>query len=36
MFFGHGSRTPGLIELDNVTVHVPVVYGSAGPLPHTG
>jgi ABC-2 type transport system ATP-binding protein len=36
MFFGHGSRTPGVIELDNVTVHVPVVYGQAGGLPHTG
>jgi pimeloyl-ACP methyl ester carboxylesterase len=36
MFFGHGSRTPGVVELDNVTVHVPVVYGQAGGLPHTG
>jgi ABC-2 type transport system ATP-binding protein len=36
MFFGHGSRTPGLVELDNVTVHVPVVYGQVGGLPHTG
>jgi pimeloyl-ACP methyl ester carboxylesterase len=36
MFFGHGSRTPGLIELDNVTVHVPIAPIASPGLPHTG
>jgi pimeloyl-ACP methyl ester carboxylesterase len=36
MFFGHGSRTPGAIELDGVTVHVPFAPQPAAGLPHTG
>jgi ABC-2 type transport system ATP-binding protein len=35
MFFGHGSRTPGVIVLDNAKVNLPERY-AAGGLPHTG
>ena len=35
MFSGHGSRTPGVIVLDNAKVNLPERY-AAGGLPHTG
>jgi len=36
MFFGHGSRTPGVILLDDTTVNLPERYALSGGLPHTG